>query len=74
MFICKRCGQPIEDEIVSSRVEWCSSMRRLLILHDVQPEEYHRKCFIGAMMGARHRARPTQRVRRHLDLSEAAMS
>ena len=49
MPICKRCGRPIEDASTESRSEWCLSMRRLLLLNGIQPEDYHPKCFIDAL-------------------------
>lgn len=57
MPTCKRCGQAIEeDDSTLSRNEWCLSMRRLLVLHDILPDDYHRKCFIDVLMGKRRRA------------------
>ena len=50
MGTCRLCGQAITDDGETKRQEWCSCMRRLLILETVQPEDHHARCFISALM------------------------
>ena len=46
---CRSCGSPIRDCDTSIFVAWCDSMRRLLVLKTVQPEQCHRSCFVAAV-------------------------
>ena len=46
---CRSCGWPILDCGTPAYLEWCDSMRRLLVLKTVQPEHCHRSCFIAAV-------------------------
>ena len=46
---CRSCGLVIADHDTAQRRKWCGSMRRL-ILTTVQPEDYHRECFVNCIL------------------------
>lgn len=50
MKMCRSCGLVIGDHDTSRRRAWCGSMRRLLVLQTVQPEDYHRDCFVNRIV------------------------
>jgi hypothetical protein len=45
---CRSCGLVIEDQGTAEHRQWCGSMRRILIIKTVQPENYHRHCFVNS--------------------------
>ena len=51
---CRRCQREIVDDATRRRTEWCTSIRRLLKLGAAQPEDYHQRCFIDAILDRRH--------------------
>jgi len=46
---CRRCGEPIQDCDGPAFREWCDSMRRLLVMKTLQPEQCHQQCFVAAL-------------------------
>jgi hypothetical protein len=58
---CRSCGLAIGDHDTARYREWCGSMRRLLILRMVQPEDYHRDCFVNCMVAEEARETRTDR-------------
>lgn len=50
MTMCRSCGLVIGDQDTARRRAWCGSMRRLLVLGAVQPEDYHADCFVNRIV------------------------
>jgi carbon storage regulator CsrA len=51
---CRSCGKPIRDGDPSSCGARYDSMRRLLVLKAIRPEDYHRSCSVLAGEPAGH--------------------
>lgn len=49
MALCKLCQTEILEPDGGRHRDWCDSVRRLLQLGTVRPEEYHETCFIEAL-------------------------
>jgi hypothetical protein len=72
MHYCKRCNFPIADAESEKRKRWCQSIRRLLILGAVRPEDYHEECFMDGLM---QQSAPTSRghkSQRHAAVADVA--
>lgn len=58
MRCCRQCRRLILDDGSEQRKQWCRSIRRLLKIGAVQPENYHRDCFMDALLADPVLSRP----------------
>ena len=62
MGYCPGCHFPITDLESTKRRQWCQSIRRLLILKAIQPEDYHEDCFMDVLLRKKKLLRPLGRL------------
>jgi hypothetical protein len=49
---CKGCGRLLARKDPGRR-QWCRDIRTLFVISDVLPEDYHRNCFLDALIDHR---------------------